>query len=79
MEYDDRTHDHYFANVIDGNLYLHVELEGRKFLVLEEISDHQSDRTAIYVADGLIISQGESNNPKKTTHVWELITQGFSN
>ena len=31
LEYDDGTHDHYFANVIDKNLYTQVGLEVHQF------------------------------------------------
>ena len=75
MEYDDETYDFYFANIIPENLYSRVDSEGHQFLVLEDISYHKSYGTAIYVADGFIISQGENTHPKKTTCGWELLTQ----
>ena len=59
LEYENGTHDWYFANVIAEKIYSQVESEGHKFLVLEEISDHQSDVTAISVANGFMIRWGE--------------------
>ena len=44
-------------------------------MILEEISDHQSDGTYITVDDGFIIIRGGNNYPKKTTRGWELLTQ----
>ena len=48
----------YGANVIDENLYSQVDSEEHQFLVLEEIYNCWSDRTAIAVTDGFIIRQG---------------------
>ena len=75
LEYDDRTHDRYFANVIYDNPYPEVDSEGNQFLVLKYISDHWSDGTAINVAYGLIIKQGGNKHPNKTTRWWKLLTQ----
>ena len=52
-----------------------MDSEGHQFLVWEDISYHKSYGTAISVADGFIISQGENTHPKKTTCGWELLTQ----
>ncbi len=75
LEYDDGTHDRYFANVIAENLYSQVDSEGHQFLVLDEISDHRSDGTAILVADGFTVSRNGNRIPKKTTRGWQLLTQ----
>ena len=65
MEYDDGTQYYYFANVIDEKLYSKVDSKGDQFLILEEIFDNCSDRTAIHVDDGFIISQYGNKHPKK--------------
>ena len=67
LEYDDGTHDRYFANVIAKNLYSQVDSEGHQFLVLDEISDHRSNGTSILVADGFTVSRNGNRIPKKTT------------
>ena len=54
---------------------------GNHFLVLEYISNHQSDETAIAVAAGFVISQGVNKHRNKTTRGWDLLAQkkeGFS-
>ena len=75
LEYDDGTHDRYFANVIAENLYSQVDSEGHQFLVLDEISDHRSDGTAILVADGFTVSRNGNRIPKKTTQGVNLPTE----
>ena len=72
LEYDDGTHDRYFANVIADNLYSQIDSEGQQFLVLEEISDHQKDGTALEVADGYTVGHNGNRTPKKTTCGWQL-------
>ena len=52
LEYDDRTHDRCFTNVIAENLYSQVDSEGHQFFILEDISDNMSYGTAIDMADG---------------------------
>ena len=75
LEYDYGTHDWYLTNVIYENLYSQVASEGHPFLILEDISDNWSDRTAITVDDGFIISRGDNKLPKKTMRGWELLNQ----
>ena len=81
LEYDAGTHDQYFANVIAENLYSQIDLEGHQFLVLEKISDHRKDGTAIEVSDGFTIGSNGDRQPKKKTRGWELnikMNEGFS-
>ena len=81
IEYDDGTNDRYFANVIAENLYSQIDSEGRQFLVLEEITDHQKDGTDIKVDDGYTVSYNGNKQPKKTTRGWEInmkMKEGFS-
>ena len=54
LEYDDWTHGRYFSNIIYENLYSQVDSEEHQFLVLEDISNCRSDRTAKAVDDGFI-------------------------
>ena len=64
-----------FPNVISKNLYSQVDSEGHQFLILEEISYHQSDGTAITVSGGFIVSRGGNKHPKKTMCGWDLLAQ----
>ena len=72
LGYDDGTHDRYFANVIEENLYSQIDSEGRQIIVLEEITDHRKDRTAIEVADGYTVSHNGNKQLKKITRGWEI-------
>ena len=75
LEYDYRTHDCYFANIIDENLYSQVDSEEHRFSILELISNHRSDGMDINVADGFIIIWGRNKNLNKKAHELELLTQ----
>ena len=72
LEYDYGTHNWYFVNVIAEILYSQINSEGHHFLVLEKISDHRKDGTAIKVADVFTIGANGNRHPKKTTGGWEL-------
>ena len=71
----DGTHEKYQANVITENMYAQVDDEGNEFLLLDEITDHRSDGSAIQIADGTIRSANGSEKPKKTMHGWFLLVQ----
>ena len=81
LEYNDGTHDRYFANVIEENLNSQIKSEGHKFLVMEKILYHHKDGTAIEGAEGFTIRLNGNRNPKKTTRGWEMnmrMKKGFS-
>ena len=75
LEYNGRTHDCYFSNIIAEKIYSQVDSEGDKFLVLKEIYDHWSDVMDISVADRFIISRCGNNHINKTMRGWELLSQ----
>jgi hypothetical protein len=52
-----------------------VDTEWHQFLLLDEISDHTSDGTAIQFADGYVIAKNGNRHPKKMTRGWEFLTQ----
>lgn len=59
-------------NIIAENLLSQVDSEGRHYQVLSEISDHQSDASAIKRKDGFIRSKNGNLHAKKTTRGWKL-------
>ena len=59
--------------MIAENMYAQVDDEGNEFLLLDEITDHKSDGTAIQIADGTITSANGTKKPKKTTRGWFLL------
>ena len=70
LEYDDETHDRYFANVIAEYLYSQIEYEERHYLVVDKISNHQRYGTALEVANRYTVGHNGNRIMKKTTHVW---------
>ena len=60
------------ANVIAENLFSQVDEEGRQQLVLQEISDHRKDGSAIPISEGMFRTRSGALVPKKTTRGWEL-------
>jgi hypothetical protein len=48
------THEKYQANVIAENMFAQVDTEGSQFLLLQEITDHKSDNSAIPISEGMI-------------------------
>jgi hypothetical protein len=75
VEFTDGTHEKYQANVIAENMYAQVDDEGNEFILLDEITDHRSDASAIPITDGTIRSANGSEKPKKTTRGWFLLVQ----
>lgn len=60
------------ANVIAENLLSQVDEEGHRQQMLEEITDHQSDATAIKVKDGFYTGPSGHVTRKRTTRGWQL-------
>jgi hypothetical protein len=55
IEFNDGTHEKYQANVIAENMFAQqVDNEGNQFLLLQEITDHKKDHSAIPILDGTV-------------------------
>lgn len=67
IEYEDGTCDRMFANQIAANLFSQVDDDGNRHLLLKELTDHQSDQTAIRKENGYDISKYGIKTRKKTT------------
>jgi hypothetical protein len=67
IKFTDGTHKKYQANIIAENMYAQVNSEGNQYLLLQEITDHQSDNSAIPILEGTVHSANGSQKPKKTT------------
>jgi hypothetical protein len=65
----------YTANVIAENMFAQVDDEGRQFLLLDEIVDHNKTAAAIPIADGQVRSPNGTMRAKITTRGWELLCQ----
>ena len=75
VEFSDGAVAEYAANVIAENMFSQVDSEGRQFLLLDEITDHKSDHSALKIENGFHISANGNKTPKKTTRGWKLQVQ----
>jgi len=73
IEFTDGTQENYLANIIAENMYAKVDSEGNQYQLLDEISDHRKDASAIPIADGFTRSKNGNAVPKVTTRGWELL------
>ncbi|MHA7927589.1 MAG: Ty1/Copia family ribonuclease HI, partial [Marinobacter sp.] len=73
VEFPDGTLDQYTANVIAENIYSQVDSEGRSYAIMDEITDHRSDNTAVQRSEGYMVSASGNRSPKITTKGWELL------
>ena len=70
---DDGTLYRYSANVIAENIFAQCDDEGRRQAVLQEITDHKKDASAVDITRGYVMTRGGSKIPKKTTKGWKLL------
>jgi hypothetical protein len=56
-------------------MYAQVDDEGSEFLLLDEITDHRSNASAIQIADGMIRSANSHEKPKNMMQGWFLLVQ----
>ena len=73
VEFTDGSTENYFANVIAECMYAQVDAEGNQFQLLDEITDHKSDNSAIRIDDGFVTSRNGNRVPKPTTRGWSLL------
>jgi len=73
IEFTDGTEQNYMANIIAENMYAQVDSEGNQFQLLQEISDHRKDGSAVPMGDGFVRSKNGNEVPKITTRGWELL------
>ena len=72
VEFADGSTENYFANVIAECMYAQADAEGNQFQLLDEITDHRSDNSAIPIDDGFVTSRNGNHVPKPTTRGWSL-------
>ncbi len=73
VEFPDGSTATYTANVIAENLYSQVDEEGRHFAILQEITDHKKDGSALSKDDGFVENRHGQRRPKLTTRGWKLL------
>jgi hypothetical protein len=77
VEFQDGSTATYAANVVVENLYSQVDDEGCHFAILQEITDHKKDGSALSKDDGFIENRHGQQRPKLTTKGWKVWI-GFS-
>ena len=75
VEYPDGRIDELQANTIAENMYAQCDTEGRQYLLLNEISDHRKDETALTKENGYVIGRGGNRHCKRTTKGWKLLVE----
>ncbi len=73
VEFTDGSTENYFANVIAECMFAQVDSEVNQYQLLNEITDHRSDNSAIQIADGFTTSRNGNRVPKSTTRGWFLL------
>jgi hypothetical protein len=61
--------------VIEENMFAQVDSEGNQFLLLQEITDHKKDHSAVPISEGTVRSANGQAKPKVTTRGWFLLVQ----
>ena len=74
VEFEDGEVLEYAANVIAENLYSQVDSEGRRYLLMDSIIDHKSDKNAVAKDDEFVVVNGKRHK-KKTTEGWSFNIQ----
>ena len=72
VEYLDGSHEVMTVKIIAENLFMQVDDEGRRQLMLEEIIDHRVDSTALPIKDSHYFTKNGLKRKKRTTRGWEL-------
>ena len=75
VKFTDGSTEELTANVIAENMMAGCDSEGHHFQLIEEISDHKKDGSAIKISDGYITSRSGKRTPKKTTRGWKLLVE----
>ena len=73
VQFPDGSTDTCTANTIAENMYSQVDNQGREYLLLQEITDHKTDGSAVVKDDGFITSSTGQRRPRTTTRGWKLL------
>ena len=73
VEFPDGATDIFTANMIAENLYSQVDEEGNSYSVLNEITDHKKDGSAVTKDDGMEVGRNGILRPRRTTKGWKLL------
>ncbi len=71
VEFSDGHQEEYAANIIAENIFAQVDPEGNQYLLLDEITGHHSDSSALEKKD-MWIQNGANRSMRQTTAGWYL-------
>ena len=74
VEFDDGLVQTYAANIIAENIFEQLDDEGNVYKLIDEITGHKSDNSAIPISDGEFQLNGRTHK-KRTTKGWWLCVQ----
>ena len=75
VELEDGSVERHTANIIAEAIYSQIDEEGNTVSLLDEITDHKFDETAVKKEDGTIPGPNGSSKPKITTKGWWLLAR----
>jgi hypothetical protein len=75
VSFPDGSTDCYAANMIAESLYSQVDADGREFILMKEIVDHQSDGSAVPVNDAYYVDPNSRRTRWMTTKGWKLLIE----
>ena len=75
VEYADGQVREIQANLIAENMIAQTDSEGRHFLLLNTITGHEKDESAIKKEDGFVIGRSGNRIPKRTTRGWKFLVE----
>ena len=65
----------YAANVLAESMNNHLDSDGYMTHIIEEITDHEKDASAITTDDNYITSRNGNHSIRKTTKGWSLLAK----
>jgi hypothetical protein len=74
IEFPDGHVDKYDANVIAEHMYSQVDSEGHRFMIMDEIVDHEKDGSAVAAYDQYITVNGRQHS-RKSAKGWNFCIQ----
>lgn len=75
VEYSSGCVEQIQANIIAQNMFAQIDSEGRRYMLIKEISDHKKDNTAMLQGDNIIIGKNGNKSYKHTTQGWQFLIE----
>jgi hypothetical protein len=73
IEFTDGKNEKYQVNINAENMFAQVDSEGNQSLILQDITGHKRDNSAIPISDGKVSSANGQSKPKISTKGWFLL------